>query len=458
MSRAKKTDSLDLSKPVNLTAGVIERLLCPDGQDQAFLRDSGAPGLRVRVTPSGVKAFVFEAKLNRQTIRRTIGDVRSWSIDKAREEARRLAVSIDKKEDPRETDRNRLAAQKAEQERLEAVSITVGDVWPTYLLKGKPKRKRTFKPRYLLDLQKMVAKGGEVAKRGKKLSANEPPPVTRPGPIYPLLVLPLVQISEDTLKAWHEKEAELGEHQAARALMMFRGFLRWCSAHPTYKALVDRSAGAAPAILDNLPSGKKSARKDALEMAQVPGWWHGVEQLPNTTASAYLRALLLTGARREELAALTWNAVDFRWQKLTIADKSEETRTIPLTPYLAHLLRNLPRKNDKDGRPIPYVFPASRGAGALADARGSHNQVLKSVSIGHLTFHGLRRSFSIFGEAAGAPAGAIAQIMGHSTKSVTEDYRPRTIDGLRPYLAQIEAHILKLAGVKFEPESTKLTG
>lgn len=48
------------------------------------------------------------------------------------------------------------------------------------------------------------------------------------------------------------------------------------------------------------------AEPTLLEAAQVPGWWVGVEQLSNRTASAYLRALLLTGARREELAALTW--------------------------------------------------------------------------------------------------------------------------------------------------------
>lgn len=50
-----------------------------DGKTQAFLRDRKAPTLRVRVTHDGVKSFVFEAKLDRQTIRRTIGDVRSWT-------------------------------------------------------------------------------------------------------------------------------------------------------------------------------------------------------------------------------------------------------------------------------------------------------------------------------------------------------------------------------------------
>ena len=56
--------------------------------------------------------------------------------------------------------------------------------------------------------------------------------------------------------------------------------------------------------MEALPSNTR--RTDALEAAQVPGWWSGVEQLNNRTASVYLRALLLPGARREEMAALKW--------------------------------------------------------------------------------------------------------------------------------------------------------
>jgi len=88
MARPKKTDTPDLSQRVNLTAGAIERLSCPAGKAQAFLRDAEVPGLRVRCTPAGAKSFVFEAKLNRQTIRRTIGDVGIWTVSQARQEAR----------------------------------------------------------------------------------------------------------------------------------------------------------------------------------------------------------------------------------------------------------------------------------------------------------------------------------------------------------------------------------
>jgi integrase len=314
----------------------------------------------------------------------------------------------------------------------------------------------------------MSAAGGEPKKRGTG--------TTRPGPLFPLMSLRLVDITEDTLKEWHDNEAKTSKHQAARALMMFRGFLRWCATKTKYRGLVDKEAGRAPALLEALPSMKR--RTDALEAAQVAGWWAGVEQLNNRTASVYLRALLLTGARREEMAALKWQDVDFQWHKLTIADKVEDTRTIPLTPYLAQLLATLPRHsewvfastrplktdaanikrrerdNTKAGKVAPLGAVATVGAsGRMSDPRSNHTKALQSAGIDGLTLHGLRRSFSLLGEAAGAPAGAIAQVMGHKPSATAEGYRPRSVDALRPFLAQIEAHVLGLAGVQFDAQA-----
>ena len=356
------------------------------------------------------------------------------AADKAKAEAHRLRGLTEQGIDPRELERQQAAELAANDATAAARDVTVGDVWPQYLENGRPKRRAAWKPCYRADLVVVVAPGGEKKKRGQ---GN-----TRPGPLYPLLALRLMDVNEDTLKSWYDLEAKSGEHQAARALMMFRGFLRWCAGRPEYRAMTNREAGRAAAIVESLPSNTR--RTDALEAAQVPGWWSGVEQLSNRTASAYLRALLLTGARREELAALTWANVDFQWRKLTIADKVDATRTIPLTPYLAQLLATLPRVN-------AFVFASSGKAGRIADARASHARALQSAGIESLTIHGLRRSFSLLGESAGAPAGAIAQVMGHKPSATAEGYRPRSVDALRPYLAQIEAHILEQAGVEFLP-------
>ncbi|MCC7545665.1 MAG: integrase family protein [Aquabacterium sp.] len=434
MARPRKTDSVDLTQAHDLTAGLIERLACPQGKTQAFLRDAISPGLRVRVTTAGAKSFVFEAKLNRQTIRRTIGDVRAWTIKAAREESNRLRVELDRGEDPRELEKAK-AAEKAKQKAIQtAQALTVGDLWPEYLETGKPKRRDAWKPRYLEDLKRMSSAGGQPKKRGKG--------ETRPGPIYPLLSLALIDISEDTLKEWQDREAKTSKHQAARALMMFRGFLRWCATKPKYRELVDKDAGRAPALLEALPSLKR--RTDVLETAQMRGWWAGTEQLNTRTACVYLRALLLTGARREEVATLTWDNVDFQWRNLTLADKMHPSRTVPLTPYLAQLLATLPRTNK-------FVFAGKSKSGHIVDVRASHSKVLTSAGIKHLTFHGLRRANKQRGRAV-VPHGAVDQMQGHSPSGTADGYAILPIDDLRPYAEQIEAHILKLAGVQFDPQ------
>ena len=434
MARPKKDAPIDLSQRHALTAGLIERLSCPEGKAKVFLRDSEVPGLAVRATDKGAKAFVFQRKTKEGSfLSKTIGPPAVWSIEQARTEARKLALTVDQGQDPRELERQQRAEQDAQRQQAKAKALTVGDIWPLYLENGRPKRRDAWKPRYLADLHAMALPGGEPKKRGTGL--------TRPGPLFPLLALPLSGVTEDALKVWFDREAITGKHQAARALMMFRGFLRWCAAQTEYRALVDRDAGKAPAIVESLPASVR--RTDALEAAQVQSWWSGVVQLSNQTASAYLRTLLLTGARREEVAALTWQQVDFRWSKLTLADKVEEVHVIPLTPYLAQLFMRLPRVG-------AHVFASTGKAGRITDARASHALALRSAGIGHLTFHGLRRSFSLLGEAAGAPAGAIAQIMGHKPSATAEGYRPRSIDALRPFAQRIEAYILDLANVQFE--------
>ncbi|WP_310740726.1 integrase family protein [Ideonella alba] len=455
MARRKAGEAVSLESAQELTAGLIAALKCPAGKAQAFLRDTKAPGLRVRVTANGAKAFVFETKVNGKTLRRTIGSPVAWTIEAARIEANRLRVLTDTKTDPRELERQQAAQRAAElaaeqvraQEQAaqqQAESVTVGSAWARYVVEGSPKRRDAWKPRYVADMAKMVAPGGEPKKRGAGL--------TMPGHLFPLLAWRLVDVNEDSLAAWFKTESRRSKHQATRALMMFRGFLRWCAAVPEYRALVDRDAGKAPAIMDNLPETKR--RTDALEAAQVAGWWTAVEQLPNPIASAYLRALLLTGARREEMAALRWDAVDFRWRKLTIADKVGDTRTFPLSDYMAHLLASLPRRMGADGKPSPFVFASVSKSGRIADPRASHDRALSEAGIAALTLHGLRRSFSLLGEAAGAPAGAIAQVMGHRPSATAEGYRPRSVDALRPFLQRIEAHILSLAGVTFDATAT----
>jgi integrase len=305
------------------------------------------------------------------------------------------------------------------------------------MAEGKPKHRDAWKARYRLDLEKAELPGGETKKRGTGK--------TKPGHLAPLLAMPLTAfgpgVGRDTVEDWYAIERKRGSGvQAKRAAAMFAGFLSWVDSCKQYRGLVDPTCARA-SKLRNAPAKKN--RTDAIEQAQLPAWFAAADKLLNRTAATYLQVLLFIGARRNELATLTWANVDFRWKKLTIADKVDDTRTIPLTPFVAYLLGALPRTNE-------YVFASTGKLGRIAEPRGALETVLADAAIPHVSIHGLRRTFSLLGEAAGAPAGAIAQIMGHKPSAIAEGYRPRSIDALRPYIAQIEAFILEKAEIQFD--------
>jgi hypothetical protein len=76
---------------------------------------------------AGAKSFIFESKLNRQTVRVTIGDIRAWTLSAARDEARRLQTMIDQGIDPRQEKRDRIAeaeTKRAEEKRSASRSVS----------------------------------------------------------------------------------------------------------------------------------------------------------------------------------------------------------------------------------------------------------------------------------------------------------------------------------------------
>lgn len=107
-------------KRIRLTLDRIKALQCPADKEQVFAWDADATRLAVRVTVAGIKSFVFEGKLNRKTIRRTIGKCSDWTIDDARKEARRLQSLLDKGIDPRELEKEQEEARTAKKAADEA--------------------------------------------------------------------------------------------------------------------------------------------------------------------------------------------------------------------------------------------------------------------------------------------------------------------------------------------------
>jgi integrase len=445
MARPSKSAPIDLSQPQELTAGLIDRLQCPADKSQAFLRDTKAPALRVRVTANGAKSFVFEAKLNRETVRRTIGDVRAWTIDTARAEANRLRVLVDGGKDPRELERQQEAERTARKAAAAAVAVTVGDAWVVYLADRKP----YWSERHYKDHELLARAGGEPAKRGTRGRGK-----TIAGPIHALLHRPLRELDPVVIETWAAKEAKTRPTQSRLAWRCLKAFLGWCTEQPAYRpALGGENPAKSKKARELL--GKPRVKQDALLREQLPAWFMAVRNIGNPVTSAYLQTILLTGARPGEVLTMRWDDVNLKWRGLTIRDKVEGERVIPLTPYVEFLLGTLPRRNE-------WVFSSASSAdGVLTIPRAVHVEACKVAGIEDLTLHGLRRSFKSLTEWLEIPAGVVAQIMGHKPSATAEKhYTVRPLDLLRVHHERIEDWILEQAGVEFVKDavvSGKLT-
>jgi integrase len=487
MARPKKDAAPDLGEAQDLTDGLIERLTCPADKQQVFLRDTKAPGLRVRATaastknPKGLKAFVYEAKLNRQTIRRTIGDVRVWDIEAARTEARRLAVVVrSDKADPRELERQQqadkaaaleaAATQQARQAQQKAArALTVGEVWQTYIAERRPH----WGDLHYLDHINKAKAGGLPSKRrggGNKL--------TKPGPLAELMPLALCDLDQAKIEAWAAKEGKTRPSSARLAWRLLTVFLTWGSEQPAYADLLPaKNPAKTKKARESL--GKAGTKTDNLQKSQLAAWFAAVRQIGNPVASAYLQTLLLTGARPGEVVSLRWEDINTQWKGIQIRDKVEGEREIPLTPYVAHLLAALPRRN-------AYVFSSARlldmnpknkerrerksaakgkaaptgailetsASGYITEPTTPHTRACKAAGLDGLTLHGLRRSFKSLTEWLEVPVGVVAQIQGHKPSATAEKhYTVRPLELLALHHERIEAWILEQAGIVFDAKA-----
>ena len=425
-------------KRVNLTAGRVEAFTCPPDKTQTFLWDTDTPTLALRATPTGRKTYVFESRLNGSTVRISIGTAVDWPIKKARTRAQELKMLIDAGTDPRELERQKEAGNAVKAIAVAAHAVIVGEVWTAYLEARRP----YWGERHYRDHVALTKAGGLPAVRGTRGLG-----VTIAAPIHSLVHLPLCDLTAPVIEAWAAKEAKTRPTSARLAWRCLKAFLGWCAEQPEY----------APALSPFNPAktkktsealGKPKVKQDALLREQLPAWFDSVRKLGNPTVSAYLQTLLLTGARPGEIRAMQWSDINTKWSGLTIRDKVEGERVIPLTPYISQLLHALPRRNQ-------WVIASNqRGgvkvSGIMARPNTAFSKACQVAGIDGLTLHGLRRSFKSLTEWLEIPAGVVAQLMGHKPSATAEKHHTvRPLDLLRVHHEKIEAWILEQAGIVF---------
>ena len=420
---------------ISFTSPKIERLTCDTGKPQSFYWDTKTPSLGVRVTANGAKSYVFQTWFVNKAIRVTIGDVNTWSIPKAQAEARKLKVLTDQGVDPRTA----IFEAKVKADSKLVSKVNAIDIWEKEFIED---RKNKWGVRQLANYQSVIREGGGKITRGLKPGMS---PIKQDGILRDLLSQPLSQITRDEVYRWLKKEVPNRPTWTRLAFSLLRAFITWASDQPKYRELTHSDACAR----QELPKAK--AKNDCLQKEQLCDWFDGVQKITNPVITRYLQILLLTGARREELASLRWTDVDLRWKTMTIKDKVEGTRQIPITPYVGLLLGTIQRHNEF------VFFSETSQSGRIQEPRIAHNKALDLVGLPHLSIHDLRRSFGTLAEWVECPSGISAQIMGHKPSALAEKhYRKRPIDMLRMWHSKIEKFILSEAGLTQPIADSKL--
>lgn len=138
----------------------------------------------------------------------------------------------------------------------------------------------------------------------------------------------------------------------------------------------------------------------------------------------HLKPLVLlsinTGMRRGEVFNLTWADVNLAGKVLTVegeTSKSGQTRHIPLNREALSMLEAW----KEQVAPAGYVFPGKDGK-RLDNVKRSWDGVLKAAAVDAFRWHDLRHTFASKLVMAGVPLNTVRELLGHSDLAMTLRY------------------------------------
>jgi integrase len=359
-------------EPVKITVDFLNKVKPPvEGYDYRW--DRTCKGYGVRIAPTGKKMFVAQGRVKGRPVIFSIGPLGVLTEEKARKKAQKILQDMRDGIDPRDT-------RRAD----EAMQVTLQQVCDAYV--DRPgKLKKTTRDEYKRHVKVVFA-----AWKDK----------------------PIVNITEEDVRKRHRELMEHGMNgkaapaSANAAMVTLRILINFAGRQY-------RQADGSPLVQRNPVNvlkdhwAKLNTRTDRYIDRRKVGevWnklWEARANPKNRDALAGIDLTifaLLVGARREEMAALTWDRVNIDdddptncWWHLP-ERKQGDPIWLPLSSVAVKLLKLRPRVKLADGKYSPFVFPSWSKTGHITDARAPMEMV-SQVAGKHLSLHDMRRTFS----------------------------------------------------------------
>lgn len=157
-------------------------------------------------------------------------------------------------------------------------------------------------------------------------------------------------------------------------------------------------------------------------------------EITESSADA-IRALRLTGRRRNEILRLAWRpgvAGSRGWVDLNAgALRLEETKTGPQVVPLSRAALELFRRRSERAEGTPWAFPSRTPDAPLAGLQRAWQRVCDRAGIDGACVHSLRHSFATRALEVGVDSRLVMGLLGHRDRRSLDRYQHPTIDALR---------------------------
>jgi len=360
---------------MRLTAATIRTLSLRSGKSDHVFFDADLPGFGLRLRASGARTWLLQYAIAGRTRRMALGSVAVLDPGKARETAKRLLAQVRLGHDPA---RDKITARSKAAE-------TFGALLPRFL----ERQRARLKPRSY-----------EETERHLKAHAK---------PLHGYSIEALERRTIATRLAEIEKRS--GPAASNRVRTSLSAFFTWAAR----EGYVD----ANPVAFTN-KAIENGGRDRVLSDAELATVWR---VLADDQYGAIVRLLMLTGARRDEIASLRWSEIDLDAATITLPPartKNRREHLIPLSKPALAILATQPRRSEADGSDRDHVF--GRGAGrGFQDWSGSKADLDARIAAARKgkaldwTLHDFRRSLSTaLHERFGVLPHVVETILGHA--------------------------------------------
>jgi integrase len=357
-----------------LTAGFVKSFAPKGAREIAW--DQTLPGFGLMATDKGHRSYVVQYRVDGRSRRYTING--GLALDDARKQARAVLAQVEAGRDP--------VADKRRRKLVEAGRDTLKAVAENYLVREGDKLRSTLRRRQAL--QRLV---------------------------YPTLgALPIGDIRRsDVNRLLDQVEDQCGAAMADQVLALLRRIMNWHATRdddfesPIVRGMARRTA-------------EQRERDRVLTDDELRAIWKAAETFAQPWGQ-FVRFLLLTAARRTEVAGMAWSEIsNGNWTIPRERSKTSTETTLPLSAAAKRVLEELPRIVGCD---YPFTTNASAPISGFSAFKLKLDIACGATGWAQgWRFHDLRRTARSLMSRAGVNPDTAERCLGHAIRGIRGVY------------------------------------